>query len=204
MSAQTLFVGTKATYQESSTQRWPLEWSRTVRYTHKAATPPLDTNSNWLEWLEDTTLALTPIEHQTTPPWPNYLALLAEATESWTEFRRITQRVPRSRESPELEALLNEFTQLPENWNSYGASPISDDVAKEAKQVLRAAIRFGLPKPGVSPGGDGSVDLEWAAGSAELHICIHPDTEPTYLLVGGEADEIDGVLSTVAPTVPTF
>lgn len=156
-----------------ATEQWsPTQWGSSQESQTAARQPrpttPYSTYDNWLKWLD----LIRPLP--------------------------VRQTIRLQRPS-DLEPLLIQFTRLPENWNSYGALPISFDVVHEAIQILRAATRFGLPKPGtVSPGGDGSIDLEWITGSTELHISVHPDATPTYLLILEGDSETEGELATTS------
>ena len=46
-----------------------------------------------------------------------------------------------SRQLMEMSGMLARFSDLPENWDSYGGSPISEDAIAEARRILTAAIK---------------------------------------------------------------
>ena len=75
---------------------------------------------------------------------------------------------------------LDEFKSLEDNWDSYGADPISPKAIATAKSLLRACT----PPDFIAPRADGGVQLEWecpdinrgaeveisAGGKAELEV----------------------------------
>lgn len=102
-----------------------------------------------------------------------------------------------SRQFMEMSGMLARFSDLPENWDSYGGSPISADAITEARRILTAAIKLRLPTPWVAPGGDAGIGIQWDTNRAELYIDIVPGEETTYVLTPKEGDlsENDGVLT---------
>ena len=102
-----------------------------------------------------------------------------------------------SRQFMEMDGMLARFSDLPENWNSYGGSPISAGAITEARRILTAAIKLRLPTPWVAPGGDAGIGIQWDTNRAELYIDIVPGEETTYVLTPKEGDlsENDGVLT---------
>lgn len=110
------------------------------------------------------------------------------------------QRKPASHDGRilDMEKALYSFSQLPENWDSYGGSPISLIVIDEAKEILKSAIYLDLPEPWVAPGGDGSVGIQWEVDGADLYIDVVPREDTTYVLTPkeGSIGQSDGVLTT--------
>ncbi|MDE2837604.1 MAG: hypothetical protein OXL97_08885 [Chloroflexota bacterium] len=92
---------------------------------------------------------------------------------------------------------LQEFSVLPENWNSYGASAPTSEVIGEARRILTAVINLGLPEPWTAPGGDGGIGIQWETDRVELYIDIVPGEATTYVLTPktGGATEIEGLLT---------
>lgn len=96
-----------------------------------------------------------------------------------------------------LEQRLEQLRQLPEGWDSYGASKISQRAIEKAKELLDRTLRPGdLPLPFLCPIADGGVGLEWRTKHGRELLCeISPDGSVSYLLVvphdGGEK-EIEG------------
>ena len=80
----------------------------------------------------------------------------------------------------DMEQKLQRFSELPENWNSYGASAPTSAVIEEARKILTAVIDLGLSEPWVAPGGDGSIGLQWETDKAFLYIDIVPGEATTY------------------------
>ena len=103
----------------------------------------------------------------------------------------------RSRRIADIEETLRRFSELPENWDSYGGRAISLDAIGEAKRILMAAIDLNLPEPWVAPGGDAGIGIQWDTDRAELYIDVVPDEETTYVLTpkAGNVGELDGVLT---------
>ena len=96
---------------------------------------------------------------------------------------------------------LNRFATLPENWDSYGAPPISQKIIDWAVSTLREILRIGkkeIPLPFIAPAGDGRIVMEWKTElGKELILDVPPNTEPlSFLLVeptedGGEIETED-------------
>ena len=103
----------------------------------------------------------------------------------------------RSRRIAEMDDTLRSFSELPENWDSYGGHAISLDAIDEARSILAAAIKLNLPEPWVAPGGDAGIGIQWDTDRAELYIDIVPSDETTYALTPktGHVGEADGVLT---------
>ena len=101
------------------------------------------------------------------------------------------------RQFMEMDGMLARFSDLPENWDSYGGSPISADAIAEARRILTAAIKLRLATPWVAPGGDAGIGIQWDTNRAELYIDIVPGEETTYVLTPKEGDlsEDDGFLT---------
>ena len=103
----------------------------------------------------------------------------------------------RSRRIAEVEEMLRKFSELPENWDSYGGHAISLDAIDEARSILTAAVNLNLPEPWVVPGGDAGIGIQWDTDLVELYIDVVPKEETTYALTpkAGTVDEADGVLT---------
>lgn len=114
---------------------------------------------------------------------------------------------------PELETMFQKIGELPENWNSYGAAPISKWSIDQAKAIVNEGIALGLPVPDVIPASGASVCIEWHTGAAELIIEASPWDGVTYLAVERDTQsETEGVMNdsnrsqilqrAVGPTTP--
>ena len=80
-------------------------------------------------------------------------------------------------------ASFQELLQLPEGWDSYGGSPISDEAIAGAAEVLvRLKLPLEAPEPSVVPGSSGSVQLEWHRCGADVEIHISPAGDATAFL----------------------
>ena len=88
---------------------------------------------------------------------------------------------------------------LIENWNGYGGPAIEPDCIEDAVRIAKMGLAMGLPAPGVAPGGDGGIGIEWAMEQWELSIDIAPGAATTYALDkilpdGAASEESDGTL----------
>jgi hypothetical protein len=99
----------------------------------------------------------------------------------------------------EIEAM----SKLEENWDGYGASPISESALHYGTSFLTAGS-VELPAPDVVPNSNGTISLGWESphGAAHLEIgatsfllSINTLREPTY--IGGSSSEIGRTLSEV-------
>lgn len=106
-------------------------------------------------------------------------------------------QIERTRRHAEMEKLLRGFSELPENWDSYGGSPIAAEIIAEARQFLAAGINLDLPPAWAAPGGDGGIGIQWDTDRTELYIDIVPGEETTYALTSKVGDRVDseGVLT---------
>lgn len=93
---------------------------------------------------------------------------------------------------------VNEIENLPANWDSYGASPISTDVSRNAKQALDTLL-CSLPYPDVTPNPNGTLSLEWESsngfayieiGNSKFSAFIRPNLGQSYHF-DGNAESID-------------
>jgi hypothetical protein len=79
---------------------------------------------------------------------------------------------------------LEEFRALEEDWDSYGAAPITDVSLKAARRLLRAAAAGELNKPYfIAPSPRGGVQLEWHGKQDALEVEISPQAGMSYLLI---------------------
>ena len=95
--------------------------------------------------------------------------------------------------------LANRFRQiaeLAENWNGYGSPSIEPACIQDAVRIVKMGLSMGLPVPGVAPGGDAGIGIEWATDQWELSIDIVPGGGTTYaldkLLPDGATEESEG------------
>jgi hypothetical protein len=69
---------------------------------------------------------------------------------------------------------IDEFASLEENWDGYGASPISSQVRGHAQRFIKMieASSSGLPVPEVSPMPSGTISFEWETQNTEAYLEI--------------------------------
>ena len=78
-----------------------------------------------------------------------------------------------------------ELLELPEGWDSYGASTVTDEAIAGAVDVLkRLQLHVEAPQPDVVPGSSGSVQLEWHRSGADVEIHISSAGHATAILSG--------------------
>jgi hypothetical protein len=65
---------------------------------------------------------------------------------------------------------LMSFVNLEPNWNSYGARPVHESVARAASDLLRQLVRRTAPEPSVVPTSGGGVQFEWHTRNHDLEI----------------------------------
>ena len=77
---------------------------------------------------------------------------------------------------------LDELQNLPQDWDSYDADPISQNAIATAKSIIISVMKsFGntigdvVQLTDVIPIADGGVQLEWVGPHAELEIEISPN-----------------------------
>jgi hypothetical protein len=90
---------------------------------------------------------------------------------------------------------LDELKNLPEDWDSYGADPISPNAIAKAKSIITSVmIAFGgiignvVQLTDVIPIADGGVQLEWVGPHAELEIEISPNGNIGLLYISVSED----------------
>ena len=90
---------------------------------------------------------------------------------------------------------LDELQILPEDWDSYGADPISQNAIATAKSIIISvmksfsiAIGDVVQLTDVIPIADGGVQLEWVGPHAELEIEISPNGNIGLLYISGSGD----------------
>ena len=59
---------------------------------------------------------------------------------------------------------------LNDNWDSYGATRFSSDVAKAVTSLLLDIMQADTPAPQVVPSANGSIQLEWHTDGIDLEI----------------------------------
>ena len=86
-----------------------------------------------------------------------------------------TEQRPSPEWQPEIERRIDELLEFEENWDSYGAPPISPSAAAAAKSTLQLAAGQNILWPSVVPSSDGGVQIEWNLAKVALEIEFRPD-----------------------------
>ena len=67
------------------------------------------------------------------------------------------------------------LSQLGENWDSYGAKPISVRAITSAMQLVSEIMRDDIPVPGIVPTTPGGIQLEWHIVGIDFEVEISPE-----------------------------
>jgi hypothetical protein len=91
---------------------------------------------------------------------------------------------------------LYQFGKLPENWDSYGAKPVSAAARNAAFHLLGGLSSPSTPEPILVPTSDGSVQIEWHTGGIDLEVRILSSTRISIAFedLTGEHDPIEDEL----------
>ena len=91
------------------------------------------------------------------------------------------------------------LSQLPPDWDSYGARPVSPEVLGLCMRLLGLLEEEDLPVPHLSAGSGGSVDFEWRVGGRALQIEIIDSQTAEYLIEEPDGRMKEGRISPGAP-----
>jgi hypothetical protein len=69
---------------------------------------------------------------------------------------------------------------LPQNWDSYGASPIDPKVVHDAMNLINGVLRPTSPNPRVVPLSNGGLQLEWHRQGIDLEVVFDRDEQPFF------------------------
>lgn len=69
---------------------------------------------------------------------------------------------------------------LPQNWNSYGASPIDPKVVQEAMNLMNGILSPTSPAPRVVPLSSGGLQLEWHRQGIDLEVVFDREEQPFF------------------------
>ena len=86
---------------------------------------------------------------------------------------------------------IRRLTELEEDWDGYGSSPIGASVFETTVFLLGrfASEADPLPVPDLAPVTGGGLHLEFGIGSKELEIEVLPDTSIEVLLTDGDVEQ---------------
>ena len=71
---------------------------------------------------------------------------------------------------PEAVASLNSLLALGENWDSYGACTVSEEVALVTLRLLQSVMGEQTPLPSIVPTPSGNIQLEWHKSGIDLEV----------------------------------
>lgn len=84
---------------------------------------------------------------------------------------------------------------LPEDWDSYGSPPPSQQVIKNTERLLRMIKFEDLPVPHITPVSGGRIQIEWSILSRALELEVLPDGSVEYLEIDNEKPLQEGELN---------
>ena len=88
---------------------------------------------------------------------------------------------------------LQSFASLKENWDSYDAKPLSDEVIDRAISVLIDLAKHDIPAPDVFPSPLGEISFEWRDGA--IVVDIPASGKLGYLFEDSEDEDGGGIES---------
>ena len=96
----------------------------------------------------------------------------------------------------------SEIQCLPENWDSYGAPVVKNELVQKALYLLGLVMEQNSPVPAVVPLSDGGVQLEWHRRKQDLEIVFTADRQPHYFYRNLEtAEESEGSAKDVSKLI---
>lgn len=108
------------------------------------------------------------------------------ATETWKNSRVDLQVALR-----ELDEIYRECSK--EDWDGYGALPVSQKVCHEAIRFLKAWRRLSLPVPELGPEPEGDIGFEWNFGKNKVFaVSVHGTNFITYAGLLGAGNKTHG------------
>ncbi len=70
---------------------------------------------------------------------------------------------------------IGNLSQLPLDWDSYGAARIQPPAVWQAVRLLSEIMANDVPPPSIVPTSDGGLQLEWHQEEADLEMDVRPD-----------------------------
>ena len=87
---------------------------------------------------------------------------------------------------------LEELSNLPQNWNSYGSRPVQQGAIETVANLLSDLAKISMPEPQIFPVSGGGIQLEWKNSQCELEIEVLPDKSIEYLIVDKDGNMHEG------------
>ncbi|HUU98808.1 MAG TPA: hypothetical protein VM487_24005 [Phycisphaerae bacterium] len=100
---------------------------------------------------------------------------------------------------------MEQLLALPENWNSYGARPVSHDAAARANEFAAyLSYVVGVVEPAVGATPDGDVGFCWDAGTWSLDVSIDGTGLISYVYLDEEnhGNDRDTCTRDIAQLIP--
>lgn len=99
---------------------------------------------------------------------------------------------------------LNVVLDLPENWDSYGSPPPTQEAANAAMAILTGIAMDYFVTPRVVPVSGGGLQLEWEIGTRRLEFEILDDGSVEHLRIEREEPFEEGLVKSLNDVRPLF
>lgn len=83
---------------------------------------------------------------------------------------------------PRLMRELEMLSELPEDWDSYGAQRVSATARERCTDLLTCSASSGMPRPALVPTSKGGLQLEWMGEGYYLEAEVYPDGAVVYVV----------------------
>jgi len=80
------------------------------------------------------------------------------------------------------------LANLPDNWDSYGASSVSLSIANAALCFVESVSTSRTPQPAIVPTNDGKLQVEWHTQGIDLEVKIISQSAVSYSLEDSRGD----------------
>ncbi len=84
---------------------------------------------------------------------------------------------------------LRHLLALAENWDSYGASPVSEVAVRDVLVLLQDLMPMTWQAPFIAPLANGGLQVEWAMHEVEVGFLVNPDEGTTAYVFSEDTDE---------------
>jgi hypothetical protein len=90
----------------------------------------------------------------------------------------------------ELKGVCKQYSR--ENWDGYGAQPISEQACNDAEKFVQMLPEY-KKRPEITPVPDGDISLEWYGGEKKVFfVTFHGNRTVEYIGAFGEGDKVAG------------
>ena len=110
----------------------------------------------------------------------------------FTQYRVVVMP-PSSPWIRDLNSRFKEIISLPRGWDGYAGTPVSFATAQFAAQMIERLWVPDVPTPGIIPGTDGSVQVEWHAGGYDIELDVLDPLEVEAFRLNQASGEVDEI-----------